>query len=64
MIKVIQTLSYLINGVLPKKRYKRVNLAQRESESGPGDAESLVGVFSQLSPKLELSILLPIRISS
>ena len=66
MIKVIQTLSYLINGVLQKKReiQKGTNFAQQESKSSPIDVESHVGVLSQLSPKLEPLILLPTGTSS
>jgi len=43
---------------------KGANLAQQESELGPGGVESNVGVFFQLSWKLELSILLSTGISS
>ena len=73
MIKVIQTLSYLISGVLQKKgkkyikgRYKRrrANPAQPKSKSGPGGVESHADVPSQPLPKLEPSILLLTRISS
>ena len=66
MIKVIQTLPYLINGVLQKKsrytrgRYKRrgANLVQSKSESSLGGTESHAGMLFQPMPKLELSILL------
>ena len=37
---------------------KLVKLAQPESESGPGGAESHVGVLSRLQPKLELQFFL------
>ena len=62
---MIQTLSYLINGVLKEERYKKgANLAQPKSESGPEGTKSHAGVLSQPLPKLEPSILLLTRISS
>jgi len=46
MVKVIQTLSYLIDAVLQKRRQK-VNRTERETVSGLWGVEYLFDVFPQ-----------------